>query len=333
MKKLITFIVIVLTIFSCAKNVVVQPRKLHTGDEILKIMEESELNYTIATLDSSVVLEDSLIVLDGFNYLEKDENGYALHTYQPSDSTMAVFNTAEDYFSSKNYEKALEYYERAYELEPSFAYSLTMIGDTYYTLGKYESAKDNFLKAIKQNPLDFRANWFLADTYAKLGEDRKANEFSIRAHLMNRNHLHARNAMIIYGNSTGKIWSEWDFVPRYRLSAQDKKVMVEVGGDWFGYAMVKAVWRYEPGYAQMMDTAGSSDKFNVLCEREAVIATMANEDYRDIIEKVVKAGYIDEFIYYEIFSREQPLFLLLLPEEALQRIIEYIKLFHYESID
>ena len=132
--------------------------------------------------------------------------------------------------------------------------------------------------------------------------------------------------------STSK-WIEvcrsWSYVPQYTLSKDGNKVTINTTADWLGYALVKSVWKYEPGYAESM--IGKTDVKMVINwpeEKEAVIASLSDSLKNERITKIIEADYISEFIIYELASKKAPSMMVLLPRDLFYRVAEYVEKFH-----
>jgi hypothetical protein len=107
-----------------------------------------------------------------------------------------------------------------------------------------------FKKAIELNYISYDAHWFLADTEWELGNKETAMQEITMAHLLNVGHESLRNKMISCRQALKHDWKDWDYLPQYLLSQKGKEVSVDMDIEWLGYAIVKAIWKYEPGYAE-----------------------------------------------------------------------------------
>jgi hypothetical protein len=92
---------------------------------------------------------------------------------------------------------------------------------------------------------------------------------------------------------------------------------------------VKAVWKYEPGYAEGI--AGPDTASNLITmeeEKEALIAYLAQEHPLPILNTIVEDGFTNEFLYYEEMAPKAPSALVLLPREIFMRVVDYIDKYH-----
>jgi tetratricopeptide (TPR) repeat protein len=302
--------------------------KLHTPSEIIKIMEDSKLTYEIgydyvaAPLDSPVVLSNQM-------YLRKKENDYYLEMFSLSDQAKPVYDQAEEAFHNQEFTKALTLYRQVLAVQPEYFHALTLIGDAYFSMSKFDSAKTYFLRSIDLNFADYNAHWFLADTYKRLDNMEEAAREATIAHLLNVNHLNLQKAIRYYREQTNRPWKEWTFDPQYTLSKDGNKVVIKTTPEWMGYALVKAVWAYEPGYAESMLR---EEKNNLVIvwpeEKEAIVGALLNNDRLKHINDIIDKGFFTEFILYEVAAKKHPSLLVLLPREAFMRVAEYVNAFH-----
>jgi tetratricopeptide (TPR) repeat protein len=204
-----------------------------------------------------------------------------------------------------------------------------MIGDTYYNMGQYENAKTFLLQSIEKNFISYQAHWFLSDTYYKIGDiDSALKEITI-AHLLNVNNQGIQKGIRYYRTKLQRPWKEWTFDPQYNLSKDGDKVTIKASEEWLGYALVKALWAYEPGYVESMLGEPRGTRMVVWPEeQEAVVVLMAANNKFKNIEEVFEKGYFTEFITYEMLGKKYPDALVLMPREAFMRIVEYVNAFH-----
>jgi len=302
--------------------------KLHTPAEIMKIMENSELTYEIGG-DYIVPLPDSPVVLSNQMFLREKEGGYSLETYSLSDQTRQVLQEGEEAFHNEDFGKAMTLYQQLLEVQPEYFHALTLIGDAYFSIGQFDSAKSWFSRSIELNFADYNAHWFLADTYEKLNNMEAAADEATIAHLLNVNHSNLRKAVRYYRERTNHPWKEWVFDPQYALSKDGNEVTIKTTAEWLGYALVKAAWAYEPGYAQSM-LGNQKDKLVVVWpeEKEAIMAVLASNEKLSHINDIIDKGFFTEFILYEVTAKMKPSILVLLPREMFARMVEYVNTFH-----
>lgn len=93
-----------------------------------------------------------------------------------SAKSKAYFEKAEGEFGSKNYEKAIGYYEKAIAEDSSNYKAFLYLGDTYYAMEYYGKAADYFRQAIVMNPNLLEPIKYLADALIKKEEYEQALE-------------------------------------------------------------------------------------------------------------------------------------------------------------
>lgn len=304
-------------------------RPLHTPAEILQIMNDSKLVYQISADYHAEAAADTPLVLSNQMLLVKTDTGYILTAYVLSDPARRLRDRGEDAFARLDFPAAIRSYDSLMSLDPTYYFALTLIGDSYYREGRYDTAVVYFRKAIQNNFADYDAHWFLADAYGKLSmPDSALKEITI-AYLLNVNHENLGRAIRIRRADAGHPWVEWDFIPEYSISKKGNDVSIEAPPLWLGYAMVKAVWKYEPGYADSMIGAG---KHNFVIdwpeEKEALLAFMVDSVKGARVKTIAEAGYLTEFVLFEITARRYPSVMALLPRDEFYRVVDYVNKFH-----
>lgn len=322
---------LVVLVFMTASGLAAQTalRPLHTPAEILKIMNDSKLVYRISDDYQPESAVDTPAVLSNQMLLEKTDSGYVLTAYVLSDSAEHYYDKGEEAFRKRDYSAAILYYDTLRMVEPSYYHVLTLIGDVYYLEKQYDSAAAYFEHAIQKNFADYDAHWFLADTYRQLSEPDSALRQITIAYLLNVNHSNLNRAIRIYRERAGHLWVEWDFTPEYSISEHGHTVSVDASPTWIGYAMVKAVWKYEPGYADsMIGTHRQKLVINWPEEKEAVLAYIADSSKGSRIRKIIDDGYFPEFVLFELAAKKHPSIMALLPRKEFFRVLDYVDKFH-----
>ncbi|MBC3872946.1 tetratricopeptide repeat protein [Undibacterium flavidum] len=82
---------------------------------------------------------------------------------------MDSFNEAERLFQSRDFLAAINKYEKAFALDPTFAEAILYAGDCYFQLAKFDEAEIRYRKSIDINPRNFQAWRFLAHAQTKMG--------------------------------------------------------------------------------------------------------------------------------------------------------------------
>lgn len=306
---------------------------IHSPAEIFRLMELSELTYLIGELsDTSSSGDTPLPVLPHDLYVHWTRGTGEVWQYHLADSATALYMAAEDAYAAEDYDSARRLYRQTLELEPSFAVAITMIGDTYFVQGLLDSAIFYYEKAIASNFHSYQAHWFLADALWKTGDSLRAAEEITLAHLLNRNHLKLQEIMIDYCTAAGLGWDAWDFNPVYNItrdSTDGHIIHVNLTTEWIAYGIVKALWKFEPGYAERMleNKDNPTDRY-LLEEREAVACQLIATDREDFAMELLDAGFWDSFILYEILCRKDPSVLYSNTPEIFRHLVNYLRQYH-----
>lgn len=85
-----------------------------------------------------------------------------------------LFSLGEEEFKTKNFQKAIGYYQKAYEADTSNYKALLYVGDSYFAIEYYGQAARYFRRAMKKQPLLNEPVKYLADVLIKKGEYKQA---------------------------------------------------------------------------------------------------------------------------------------------------------------
>lgn len=308
---------------------------IHSPSEILQIMSDSKMNYEITLLENPVLPENHS---DNLNYptvyRRKDGNGLQAIEYEPNAESEKAYKKAEEAFSARDYEKAGDFYQEALDKDSSYYIALTYRGQMYGIQRQWDKAIACYEKEIKQNYIDYIAHWFLADAYLNVGRKEEAKTQILIAHILNRNNPRLLDALHNIMRENKLVFDDhWQFTPQIELAKTgDKKFKVGYKGVWLGYAMAKALWKYEPGYKAKLGASDSS-LFYLDAEKEAIIGLLVGADKEkksklsvDVkaLQDALKNKMLDAFIYYEIMLPEYPYGAYQFPESLVNDIIEYL---------
>jgi tetratricopeptide (TPR) repeat protein len=299
-------------------------------------MTDSKLSYELNIMENPVLPKDYSQKLNTPDFYRAAKgNGFATKRYQLSPEVKTAFDKAESEFTKNNYEEARKYYNKAYQADSSFFLALTYIGQTYGIEKNWDKAIETYEKCVKLNYIDYMAHWFLADCYVEKGRKEDARREILIAHVLNRNNPRIKDALTdILSSNKYKYDDSWQFTPQYELEKTgENKIKVSVKSMWMGYAFSKALWAYEPGYKEEMGANENNSSFNEDGEKEAMVAlltTVENDkkskptDDIKALQKALKNKMIQPFIFYEIFLTERPDLAYQLPEELINNISEYV---------
>lgn len=328
MKNLISTIAVLLVGYlSCFGQ------NLHTPAEILEIMEKSKLTYEIGILEAEIQPPDRSNNLN-FNqyYRVKDKDGLTTYQYQIDSLAQTHLAKAEEYFKGRKFSLARDMYLKALAVDPSYYPAMTYIGQTYGIEGDWDKAIEWYEKVIDSNYIDYMAHWFLADAYKEKGENKKAIDEITIARILNRNNPRIKISYDLIYNKNKLNTEDWSFNPQMIIdSVGPTKVKILSDMDWIGYAMVKAVWKYEPGHKESM--GGGRGMISTTETRECLLG-LSNSLEKKTLKKfpefkafkdAMDKDMVNEFIFYEIILPEYPFVAYQLPEEFLSTIVDYVK--------
>lgn len=326
MKKLILLFLIFISLPSVSQD-------LHTPAEILKILEKSGISYEMNILANPIKCidkSDNLVSHDYYRVIT--DSSITTFKYKIKPEALPYFEKAEFHFSNKNLDSARIYYEKVLESDPLYYKVMTFIGQMYGSLGNLEKSLEWYKKTIEVNYIDYLAHWLIADIYRMQGDlDNAVNEITI-ASILNRNNPRLKNLQSeIYKLAKLKT-DDWCFNPQVEISSEGNTVKVSFDEAWIGYAMPKAIWRYEPGYKESMGV--KENQFSTIEDKECLLNLIialknskANtKKYPDItnLKKAIDKGFITEYILYEILLPEHPFTASQFSEETISKIKDYI---------
>ncbi|MDX9856352.1 MAG: tetratricopeptide repeat protein [candidate division Zixibacteria bacterium] len=307
---------------------------IHYGNELYSLVERSNITYLWDITDSidSILGKLERPVLPPALGTFETERGRVLDLYPFPDTVVFLMDVARFAFKRNEYLGAIHFYRKAAELAPDMSTPLAQLGNCYYTIQEFDSARAVLLRAIDINPHDFTAYWVLADTYHRMDSLDRAWDHLLMTHLLNRNEEDIRKALFRYRADMGMNWDNWEFIPRYhayRDSADSMLVHVTSHPVCAGYALAKAFWEFEPGYRENM-APGADVIAGVNMTEEVEAFHMAYPLLRDSlpIDDILFAGYLHEFIVYEMIAPKHPVILLTIDPASRQRVAEYVNRFH-----
>lgn len=309
--------------------------ELHTPAELVKIMTDSKVTYNLSQLDSVIKQPDRSAKVN-YNdvYRKTTATGTATYRYSVNKEAAKEMEKAEEEFAKNNLDEARKHYLLCLEADTGYYMAMTYIGQTYYIQKNWNKAIEWYEKATRVNYIDYMAHWFLADTYSAAGKKDEALDEILIAHVLNRNNPRIMKSLdLILGEHRFK-YNNWVFSPQYSVKKNpDNSVELKYGEGWLVYAVTKAIWNFEPGYRESM---GYSDEnvFRELEEKEGLIGLLLSEDpktaalvERKALEKATddkKNNMLQEYIFYEILLTDHPSVAYQLPEGFIQSIADYV---------
>ena len=322
------------TCLFCLAVLTLPAQKIHDPMEIISIMDTSDILYSLDALFTPDIPDYSERVLLNDFYVDRlSENTTTVKHYEPNDSAVYYYDLAETFFQQRDMEQARYHYEKALKADPAYYKVMVYIGDTYYAQQRYSDALTWYRRAIDSNYIDYLAHWACANALVYLGQQDKALREITIAKVLNRNNPRITTKLMEIYRLNKKNYNDWYFTPLYELSddydAESEKVTVKIRFKdyWMSYAMAKAVWKYEPGYAEAM---GNN---LVLGEKEAVFAYWVIASSNKAAKKTLPAKVLklaldnrcyEAYVIYEALLPENPNIALYLGEEGIGMIADYI---------
>ena len=327
MKKLSLFLLCLATTLCLSA----QSPNIHTPSEIVKIMDDSQISYSLAS-GNFTPTDFSQKVLRTSYYRIKNDSIYEVKAFEPEGKAKEMFDKAEELFSDYDFTGARKAYQDALALDPNLYVAITYIGETYLYEKDYTSAVIWFEQAIEANYIDYLAHWGLAHACVYTGELKRALKEITITKILDRNN---QNINMMF-NSIYKLnkvnYTDWYLDPLFAISTdydedRDKDVVIiKFHEDWLAYALVYAVWKYEPGYAESMNNN------EMLKEKEALFCTYASYNKKQLkknlpirmFELAIKEGMLDPYIIYDGFLPYNPSVALILDAKDIEAIADYV---------
>jgi tetratricopeptide (TPR) repeat protein len=333
MLRKILFALIILAGITPAKA-----QTVHKPSELLKIMTDSKLAYSIGEMESPIEPKDYSANVNGnYTYHEDSDGHMVVKTVSLSKEATEEFNAAEEAFAKTgNTKNARMHYQKVLEMQPDYFPAITYIAQTYEGEENYDKAVSTYKQAINKNYVDYMPHWFLADVYFKQKEYEDAADEITIASILNRNHPRIQESMKKIYEKAHLKYDDWVLTPQFEVKGGKEKEVKVLGKDeWLGYAMGKAIWKFEPGYAE-----GQGEKQgvpSVIEEKECMLClfTVAENSKKKIkdkgilnLQKALENRMMDQFILYEEFFRWQPSIVYQLSNKTIKSMKDYVMLAH-----
>lgn len=320
-------------------------QRLHTPDDVVKIMEESTIKYVFDSLttkmeipnyDKNGQLELKLIRIDDLGEI-KLEDGKP----QYSKKQLKRIKKGDKSILKKKYEKARDCYSIVYDEKPSETDIINKMAKTYLKEKDFASAAFWYERSVEINFIDSEARRNLAICHMEMGQLDLAVEQITYAHLFNRNNQDIEEVLIKIYKNVAIHYSNEFFTPIYQIKESDdkKSIMIFYGHSvWAAYAAVEALWKYEPDYDVSMKQL-SNQKKNMVMKKEALmnalltyerLAYQNKKEYfplMHLLSDISLKKQIDNFVIYEIISKEDPLYILSLDSDKLDQLKNYLLIY------
>ncbi|HEY0323364.1 MAG TPA: tetratricopeptide repeat protein [Pyrinomonadaceae bacterium] len=101
--------------------------------------------------------------------------------FSKNEEADALMHKGEAYFAAKQWDKALEAYERALKLDPKIYEAPLFIGDVYFQKREMDKAGEWYAKAIAIDPNRETAYRYWSDAYLRIGKMTEARDKAVEA--------------------------------------------------------------------------------------------------------------------------------------------------------
>ena len=300
-------------------------------DQVVKASVNSKITYAVNLKKNDFVEAPKTEQVSPWIQQVKNAKGSLTFTVLELPSGVKeTFDRAEKTFFKNDFEGALSLYVQVEKADPDFLPIYNYIGDSYYRMKDYVKAKKNFEHETKVNYCNYQGHWFLADTLYALGEQEEAAYEATVGHILNRNHKELKKTMMYYREQTGRPWKDWSYLPQCEITKiDDGTVSIAVTRDWLAYGMDKALWRYEPGYAEKHHAGGAGDiVIFYIEEAEALMANFSKSENNPVLKAIAGSDYTMPFVLYEVLAVKDPSRVAVCPEATIKEIAGYIDKFH-----
>ncbi|MCB9235338.1 MAG: hypothetical protein H6581_27030 [Bacteroidia bacterium] len=305
---------------------------LHTPREVIERMSDSKVTYTLESLEKWNSTQTYAKVNDYFTHPEEVEGEISIEHYELGPYGKRSWQLAEEAMQKEDLSAARENYKLVIQNQPDYAPAYTAVGLTFSRQGDRIEAIRYFEQAIEINFFDYLAHWSLAlSLWEEKKKEKAAQEIAI-AWVLNRNEPRLEADVKRIFKTSGRKLKEWNFDPQCTIQKLDKEIKIASHADWMPYAMVKALWKFEPGYAEEM---GGPQEWNTTEEREALfnLILLHTDENGKVISKdpaiqylwkAMEDKFLIEYIIFEIWLRQEPLIAFTQPKEAVLKLATYV---------
>ena len=315
-----------------------QAQHLHTPSQVEYLLDNSTQTYrydSAATITPPTIPNIQAQRWRAAAFLRRYE--VSVYTPPTNPKHLKAVRAAEKQMRKSRYKKAVKYYTKAQAEAPYDPVVMHRLGRAYQLMGDMESARYWYEQSLTTNYADYEIHYLLAGLYREQGDSLLALRHAVKAHLLNRNDSTYLERVRRCAADVGRPYQAWAFEPEYELErGGDSVVYIRYGLPlWRQYAMVKALWAYEPGYAEQMAQVASVSPL-MIQEKEALYNVVLG--YAELTSATEKAKYpalqalqyateteqIDRFLYYEITARRRPDVMTDLNPSELDGMAEYV---------
>ena len=328
MKRILSILIMILICGSAFGE------QFYSTEQILKMMIDSPTHYLVSINDSlSIEPPERVMRYDPIFYQGKLNGESVLMREDMDQRTQILYDRAETLFMDGDFEMALGFYQTIAEEHPELSLPMAYLGQTYRILGNFPAAKACLIKAVKTNFHNYMAQWFLANIYWSEGKIKQAVNHITLAKILCRNNPMIDLSLTGILQEAKRDTTDLYFEPKvniYRTHADT--VHVEMDPEWVRYAMVKAMWMFEPGFHEEEKCA--PEDFNMIEASELYLAQIRPDKAREEkpftdpilvkLEQAHRKKMDREFVYYEMWLPEHPYAALQIKKAEILAIQKYL---------
>ena len=311
-------------------------QRLHTPSEVQQYIEKSSINFSVDTLTEELTSKGLTLVDEGY-FLVISDSGYELEKreFTLSSTAKKYLSKAEKFERKNKVGKSIKFLKKAHDMHPENMRVMKYLGSLYLENNQAERAIILLENVIEINDIDFEAHSLLAVAYMKTGQKKKALHQISLAHLLNRNHQKIIEILKVIYLENGLQYSNYVFEPKYKIETTDSlNVSIHANEEpWKAYAACKGLWRHDIEYKKKMMNFANIELPKIEekeCLLNALLSYEQMETGKEAYPLLAYLGVslenkmVDDFILYEIKSREDPRIMSLLPKERLDKVVKYL---------
>lgn len=314
-----------------------------------RLIEESKIGYLYDILPDSLNHEDSepKIYEPVLSYKPIElEDGDITKPIDPANDNFLI---AESYFEKQDYNKALQFYEKAFELDNQNLKYIAYAAQCHQLLGDTKKSLSLCKEYIDKNYHYYLLHYLLALAYLDLGNIDQAKDEIILAHLLNRNHSYIIKAKDLILSELNEKQVSWDAYIKSNIHVKQDTVIIYVSQDStrnfeeYYYLRCKALWLSDSTFVSerkitLFDELNLAIAMELDCYHNQLSAYQIYdiEDKEPIevkeFDKAVQDGYENQFILYEKILVDEPSLAMNISPKGLHQLLLYVKKFKIEKI-
>lgn len=264
----------------------------------------------------------------------------SLVSYQCTNGALKAREAAEPSFRKKAYDAARVIYEAALQEDPACYILDFNVGDCYLSAGNPTRALEFYDKAFKLNPADYRGPWFRANALIALGRSEDARMAYGQALAMSPQNPDLLAAIKSHAKELGLDVRDISFRPAAgaRIEGQGVTIYTVNKPHWWVYGLCRGIWLGDEAHRLQM-TGDAQHTWTTTEDLECLGALLAKyktsrdagdtptEAQLDTLLTVLDQTLLGEFVMYEFGPSVSPYYTILLPEQTQKAISRYVDTF------